>query len=205
MYLAKMQPGGVALHPSPGIERFIFILDGQVSLISLDQKTTFGDAATELHADQFAYFPADFKHSVHSKSGAGLLVYERRYAMTSPLSGNAEFVSGSVASQPILPADGEVFVLRKLLPQTGAYDFNVHVMDFLPGEHLHVKEVHYNQHGLLLLAGKGVYRLADEWVPVTKGDAIWMAPFCPQWYAALGPEPSRYIIYKDTTLDPLEG
>ena len=37
------------------------------------------------------------------------------------------------------------------------------------GEHLNVKEVHYNQHGLLLLTGKGIYRLADSWYPVQVG------------------------------------
>lgn len=37
------------------------------------------------------------------------------------------------------------------------------------------------------------------------GDAIWMAPYVVQWYAALGTQNSRYIIYKDTTLDPLDG
>lgn len=30
-----------------------------------------------------------------------------------------------------------------------------------------------------------------------------MAPYVPQWYAALGTQWSRYILYKDTTLDPL--
>ena len=35
------------------------------------------------------------------------------------------------------------------------------------------------------------------------GDAIWMAPFVPQWYGALGAGSSRYILYKDTTVDPL--
>jgi glyoxylate utilization-related uncharacterized protein len=28
---------------------------------------------------------------------------------------------------------------------------------------LSAQEVHYNQHGLLLLQGKGIYRLADKW------------------------------------------
>ena len=41
--------------------------------------------------------------------------------------------------------------------------------------------------------------------PVQAGDAIWMAPYVVQWYGALGTQNSRYIIYKDTTLDPLEG
>ncbi|GLU05505.1 hypothetical protein SLE2022_226030 [Rubroshorea leprosula] len=27
------------------------------------------------------------------------------------------------------------------------YDFNIHIMDFQPGEFHNVKEVHYNQHG----------------------------------------------------------
>lgn len=35
------------------------------------------------------------------------------------------------------------------------------------------------------------------------GDAIWMAPYVPQWYAALGTTDSRYILYKDTTVDPI--
>ncbi len=36
------------------------------------------------------------------------------------------------------------------------------------------------------------------------GDAIWMAPYVVQWYAALGTQNSRYIIYKDTTMDPVQ-
>ena len=38
-----------------------------------------------------------------------------------------------------LATPGEVFVLRKLLPATSDYDFNIHVMDFQPGEFLNVK------------------------------------------------------------------
>lgn len=96
-----------------------------------------------------------------------------------------------------------MFALRKLLPETVQYLFNVHIMDFQPGEHLLIHEVHYNQHGLLLLQGQGIYRLADSWYPVQAGDAIWMAPYVPQWYCALGKTPTRYAIYKDVTLDPL--
>jgi glyoxylate utilization-related uncharacterized protein len=48
---------------------------------------------------------------------------------------------------------GEVFGLKKLLPQTLEFDVNFHVMDFNPGEHLNVKEIHYNQHGGAGLCG----------------------------------------------------
>jgi len=121
--------------------------------------------------------------------------------------GRPAFQTGAADEQATLPVAGEVFLLRKMLPQTADYDFNVHVMDFLPGEFLNVKvryvhacldaaervatspsallgaclrslmlwyavaeepgscvqEVHYNQHGLLLLQGQGIYRLADKW------------------------------------------
>jgi (S)-ureidoglycine aminohydrolase len=37
---------------------------------------------------------------------------------------------------------------------------------------------------------------------VTQGDAIWMGPYCPQWFAALGKEPAKYLLYKDVNRDP---
>ena len=156
-------------------------------------------------------------------------MYEQRYV--EPVGAAASLAAGSrpqlrvgsTEAQPLLPVDGEVFGLRKLLPTSAEYDFNMHVMTFEPGEFLTVKEVHYNQHGLLLLEGQGVYRLADKWCgccarafrgattadrfccclararyPVKAGDAIWMAPYVVQWYGALGKTRSRYIINKDT-------
>ena len=152
-----------------------------------------------------------------------MLLYEQRYS--EPLGSvgvlvegrRPAFVVGTTGEQPLVPVAPEVFALRKLLPTTPEYDFNMHVMDFEPGEFLLVKEVHYNQHGLLLLEGQGISRLADQWCgrrwstialcaahpappryPVTAGDAVWMAPFVVQWYGALGKHRSRYIINKDT-------
>ena len=52
----------------------------------------------------------------------------------------AQVLHGETDAQPVLPVPGEAFALRKLLPQTADHDFNVHVMDFQPGEYLFVKE-----------------------------------------------------------------
>lgn len=51
----------------------------------------------------------------------------------------AKALHGTTAGRPVLPVPGEVFALRKLLPSTAAYDFNIHIMDFMPGEFLNVK------------------------------------------------------------------
>jgi (S)-ureidoglycine aminohydrolase len=31
-----------------------------------------------------------------------------------------------------------------------------------------------------------------------------MAPFCPQWFVAMGKGPASYLYYKDVNRDPME-
>lgn len=108
-------------------------------------------------ADGWAYFPPGFAGEVTSARGASLVAFERIFAKADA---NPVFLHGRTSDSPLLPTAPEVFRLRKLLPQTGDYDFNVHVMDFSPGEFLEVKEVHYNQHGMIILqARKAVFLL----------------------------------------------
>ncbi len=87
--------------------------------------------------------------------------------------------------------------VRALLPADPAFDMAVNTMTFEPGASLPVVECHVMEHGLLMLDGGGVYRLGERWYPVCAGDFIWMAPYCPQWFGALGKTPARYLIYKD--------
>jgi (S)-ureidoglycine aminohydrolase len=54
-----------------------------------------------------------------------------------------------------------------------------------------------------MLEGGGIYKLAEDWYPVKAGDFIWMAAFCPQWFAAVGKGPSKYLIYKDFNRVPM--
>ncbi|KAI3713454.1 hypothetical protein L1987_72031 [Smallanthus sonchifolius] len=195
MYIAKMQESSKSGLPPKDVERFIFVLQGSVTL------TNVSGIGETLMVDSFAYLPPNSEHLFESYESVTLVVFERRYAYLE--NHIPEPIVGSTDQQPLLDTPGEVFQLRKLLPTSMPYDFNIHIMDFQPGEFLNVKEVHYNQHGLLLLEGQGIYRLGDSWYPVQAGDAIWMAPFVPQWYAALGKIPTRYLLYKDVNRNPL--
>ena len=176
----------LVLPSAPGA-RFLFVLDGTlgVSAGQSDHVLVADDFAFFpaglphtcglrcIEQDALRWAPdlaAPPPRSVSSSVGATVLMYEQRYV--EPIGVAASLLAqgirpqlqvGSTGSQPLLPVDGEVFGLRKLLPTTPEYDFNMHVMTFEPGEFLTVKEVHYNQHGLLLLEGQGIYRLADKW------------------------------------------
>ena len=78
----------------------------------------------------------------------------------------------------------------------------VNIFKYAPGATLPFVETHVMEHGLLMLAGEGIYRLEDRWYPVRAGDAIWMAPYCPQWFVATGKAPASYIYYKDVNRWP---
>ena len=76
--------------------------------------------------------------------------------------------------------------VKCLLPDAMSFDFAVNTMVYQPGAALSMVEMHVMEHGLLMLEGGGIYRLGDSWYPVTAGDFIWMGPWCPQWFGAIG-------------------
>ena len=80
--------------------------------------------------------------------------------------------------------------LQVLLPVEPAFDLAMNVFTYQPGGTLPQVEIHLMEHGLLMLDGAGVYRLGDDYHPVQAGDIIWMAPYCPQWFVAMGKQPA---------------
>jgi (S)-ureidoglycine aminohydrolase len=93
--------------------------------------------------------------------------------------------------------------VRHLMPDGANWDFAVNTMTYAPGAALSQVEIHVMEHGLLMLQGGGIYRLGDHWYPVSAGDFVWMAPYCPQWFGALGKTPAKYLIYKDWYRHPI--
>jgi len=87
--------------------------------------------------------------------------------------------------------------LQVLLPDEPGFDLAMNIFTYQPGATLPFVETHVMEHGLLMLAGQGVYRLEEAWYPVAAGDAIWMAPYCAQWFVAMGKAPASYLYYKD--------
>lgn len=197
-YFAHMQPGAKAGPPLVGVQRFIFVIEGTVLVESTE-------GAQELTVGGYAFIPAHSPHTLEATSAARINVFEKPY---SPLP-NVEpppFVIGQeedVETENFL-GDPDL-ILSALLPNTPSFDMAVNIMHYNPGATLPMVEVHMMEHGLLMIQGQGVQRLADAWYPIEKGDVVWMAPYCPQWFVGMGKEPARYLLYKDMNRDPLEG
>ncbi len=163
----------------------------------------FSDKANVLGKDNYAYIPQQLNHSVVATTESKVAIIEKRYVPLDGVRPPAPFSSraSSVASEP-LEGDGTIAV-RHLLPDDMAFDCAVNLMTYQPGATLPMVEIHVMEHGLLMLEGGGIYRLGEDWYPVAAGDFIWMGPYCPQWFGALGKGVATYLIYKDWNRHPL--
>jgi (S)-ureidoglycine aminohydrolase len=195
-YTAEFEPGGT-LGPAHG-QRFLYVLEGSVTVV-LEGKTH------SLDPGAFGHIPANLHHTVKASTKSRVAVIEKP-AVSLLNQDPAPAIFGkedAVESQP-LGGDAALQV-KQLLPTVPGLDYAVNIMCFEPGASLALVEIHVMEHGLLMLEGGGIYRLANHWYPVHKGDFIWMAPYCPQWFGALGKTPAKYLIYKDWNRHPIPG
>ncbi len=188
-YTAIFEPGGsLGVVTTP---RFLYVTDGELSI----------DGAV-LARSSYSYQPANSPARIEARSNARAIVIEKPYQPLPGINPPPGF-TGQESAIEGKPLDGdEALLVRTLLPADPAFDMAVNTMTFLPGASLSMVEIHIMEHGLMMLQGGGIYRLGDHWYPVAEGDFIWMAPYCPQWFGAIGKVPAKYLIYKDWNRHP---
>jgi (S)-ureidoglycine aminohydrolase len=193
-YTVEFEPGG-QLGPSSA-QRFLYVLEGSIEL----------EASSTRHVlvpRGFAYVPEGLSHQVVADTGSRVAVVEKFYQRLDRAPAPQLIVSSEDAIASAALNDDPDLQVKCLLPDHPSYDFAVNTMTYQPGAALSMVEMHIMEHGLLMLEGGGIYRLGDSWYPTTAGDFIWMGPWCPQWFGAIGKKPAKYLIYKDWNRHPL--
>jgi (S)-ureidoglycine aminohydrolase len=175
---------------------FFFMIHGNC------RATVSGETQT-ISSGQFIYVPIQKEYVFDNMAeGTKFLtfhkVYERLNDHPVPLT-----IFGDATAVPASEYLGDAALrMQLLLPDNLSFDMAVNIFTYDPGGHLPFVETHIMEHGLLYLQGQGIYMLDHEWYPVKKGDAIWMAPYCQQWFTAMGKEPAVYIYYKNVNRFP---
>jgi len=195
-YTAAFDAGGEL--GTASAQRFIFVIEGSV-------KVEAEGKSRKLGTNGYAYFPEGSQYRVVAAKASRLAVIEKHYQPFDSAKAPHLIVSSedAVSSHPL--GDDPRLQVKCLLPDDMSFDFAVNTMVYQPGAALSMVEMHVMEHGLIMLEGGGIYRLGDSWYPVTAGDFIWMAPWCPQWFGAIGKLPAKYLIYKDWNRHPLAG
>lgn len=191
-YTAELEAGGT-LGEAVG-QRFMYVLAGEAKI-----------AGAALRPGSFAYCPQGHAASVEARGAAHIAVIEKIYVPGSDSPAPRSFVGHEDEMQAVSLGGDDGVQVRALVPDGMGIDFAINTMTYEPGASLPQVEVHVMEHGCLMLQGGGIYRLSDAWYPVAEGDFIYMAPFCPQWFGALGKAPAKYLIYKDWNRHPLAG
>jgi (S)-ureidoglycine aminohydrolase len=193
-YTAEFEAGGVLTQAKE--QRFVYVIEGELMVK--------GDSGQKpLKAGDYCFLSTAQTARFEALTAGRAAVIEKAYKPLGPappclLTGRER----DIEPKPLM--GDEDLAVRMLLPDEFTFDFAVNTMTFQPGAALPMVEIHVMEHGLLMLEGGGIYRLGESWYPVAAGDFIWMAPYCPQWFGALGKAPAKYLIYKDWNRHPLE-
>jgi len=195
-YIAHLEAGSEATRALPGVERFVFVMEGSV-VVEVAGK------ATTLLAHHYAWLPADVAHKISASGPGRAMVFEKYYHERLGVAAPKAIV-GELAKCVSTPFLGDPdATLQLMLPDEPGFDMAVNVFTYRPGAALPFVETHIMEHGLTMLSGAGIYRLDDQWYPTQAGDTIWMGPYCPQWFCCHGKENAAYIYYKDINRDAL--
>lgn len=183
-----------------GIETFLYVIEGEVCVKNADKEAV-------LTTGGYIYSPADRPVAFENKSGkdAKLYIYRRRYEK---LEGHSAYtITGNANDLEWISYEGmeNCYILNFLPTNDLGFDMNMHILKFDIGASHGYIETHIQEHGAYFLSGKGMYRLDDEWIPLQKGDYVFMDAYCPQACYAVGDEGRdealTYIYSKDCNRD----
>ncbi len=195
-YIAELAPGGGSSRPETDsrAEGSLFVVEGEAHL-------DFGGETHCLKPGGFAYLPAGLDWGIRNQGDSPCRFHwiRKRYVAVDGLEPPAAFVTSdqAIPPAPMPDTEGRWATTRFMDPADMRHDMHVTIVTLQPGACIPFAETHVMEHGLYVLQGKGVYHLNQRWVEVEAGDFMWLRAFCPQACYAGGPEPFRYLLYKD--------
>ncbi|WP_435102613.1 bifunctional allantoicase/(S)-ureidoglycine aminohydrolase [Arhodomonas sp. AD133] len=195
-YIMEVSPGGGSDRPEldSGAEGVVFVVEGELSLTIAGQRHVMAPGG-------YAFIPPGSDWRVRNDSDAPVRFHwiRKAYEFVDGIDVPEAFVvnENDVEPDPMPDTENRWVTTRFVDQEDMRHDMHVNIVTFQPGAVIPFDETHVMEHGLYVLQGKGVYHLNQDWVEVEAGDFMWLRAFCPQACYAGGPEPFRYLLYKD--------
>ncbi len=190
-YLVDLKTGGAgSFAADDSIETFYYVLAG-------GGDASFGKVKQSITVESFGLVAPGVGLHVKASESTRLIVLRKKYESAPGIKPFESHFGAASAVKAEVWAGNPSSRLQTLIPDELQYDMAMNIFTFDPGHGLPYVETHVMEHGLLLLEGKGMYYLDDEWMEVEKDDFIWMGPYCPQSFYATGTQPAKYLYYKN--------
>ena len=195
-YAMEVAPGGGSDSPDDDAQaqHALFLCAGAATL-------TIAGEPHSLSPGSFAYIPpaTDWHVTATSHEPARFHWIRKRWQTAPGLTPPPAFTINEqdITPTPMPDTQGRWATTSLIDPTDPRHDMHVTIVTFQPGGTIPFEETHVMEHGIAILQGKGAYRLNRDWVEVEAGDFLWLRAFCPQACYAGGPEPFRYLLYKD--------
>ena len=193
-----IRPGGGTLRPfNNRLEHFLFIIEGRLELV-------LAGSERQLEAGHFAWIPPHkaFEYTNKSKENCRLVWFRRRYITLEDVT-VPEPVFGNEVDVPAVP-EVDINPEKQLIPYTNpGIDMAFNLIVCQPGAYYGLVESHAWEHAMYMLEGEGILFLNGKPLHVKEKDFIYIAPYCPEWFCALGMEnkPVRFLLYWDCNRD----
>lgn len=188
-YIIQLNEDSQIVDTTIDAQIFFYLIEGTCAI-------TIGEKTRKLTQGGYAYIPIGQKYSLQG-AFAKIVAFQKKYELLANHPIPDVFIGNEKDIPSTLFLEDPQLHMQYLLPDTLAMDFAVNIFRYNPGGNLPMVESHIMEHGLLYLQGEGIYRLNDDWYHICKGDVIWMAPYCPQWFTAMGKEDAVYIYCKN--------
>ncbi|RKR83810.1 (S)-ureidoglycine aminohydrolase [Mucilaginibacter gracilis] len=175
---------------------FFYVVEGSCTV-------SIGSQNKVLTKGQFVYVPIGKEYLFDGfAEGSQLLTFHKVYEYIDGYDVPDTYFGDAADIEGPIYMNDDALRIQVLLPPDLSFDMAVNIFTYQTGGNLPMVETHIMEHGLLYLQGQGIYMLDHEWYPIKKGDSIWMAPYCQQWFTAMGKEPAVYIYYKNVNRFP---
>lgn len=200
-YLVDVKPGGKTSKGfgGNGVESILYVIDGALNVSAGTEKASLTEGG-------YIFCPPSLELNFENtgKETAHIFLYKRRYK---PVEGYPEppVVINNVSNLEAIAYEGMTDLkFYNFLPSVEnlSFDMNFHILSFDKGASHGYIETHVQEHGAYILSGEGMYNLDNKWIPVKKGDYIFMGAYVQQVGYAIGREcPFRYVYSKDCNRD----
>lgn len=198
-YLLNICPGGKNPTGFGGnsTEVFLYLFEGNLRVWNEDGEAILTDGG-------YIFSPEGQRLYFENMGGkAKAFLYKRKYESLEGY--KAHTVIGNINQVQWVEYEGMSDVLVKdFLPAADdlGFDMNFHILLFQPGACHGYVETHIQEHGAYIYSGEGMYNLDNDWIPVKKGDYLFMGAYCPQAAYGVGREEAfAYIYSKDCNRD----